>query len=119
MWERARFARYALRFERAFKSDQWDAVKACFHPDAKYVVEGSATAWDGETQGPDAIAAFFKRMLDELDRKFDRRIPRIKSWPRVKDGELRMRWAARYIKGDAQAVLNGESRCRFKDGKII
>ena len=27
MWERIRFTRYALRFERAFKTDDWKPVK--------------------------------------------------------------------------------------------
>ena len=114
-----RFARYALRFERAFKSDDWTPVKACFHPDARYIVEGSGTEWDGEVRGPDAIVALYKRMLDALDRKFDKRRPGLGGWPRVVDGELRIRWKARYVKGASEMLLHGESRCRFSDGKII
>jgi hypothetical protein len=118
--ERMRFARYALKFERAYRSDEWSAVKACFHPEALYIVEGSGTEWDGKTRGPDAIVAFYKRMLDALDRKFDKRIPRPKGWPRMVDGELRIPWKARYVIGSNEAVLNGESRCRFSaGGKII
>jgi len=119
MWERVRFARYALRFERAFKSDRWDEVKACFHPDAIYVVEGSDTEWDGTTRGPEAIAAFFKRMLDTLDRKFDKRIPRLDGLPRMRDGALCVKWKARYVAKSGEAMLHGESRCRFDHGKII
>jgi ketosteroid isomerase-like protein len=119
MWERVRFVRYALRFERAFKTDEWTAVKACFHPDARYIVEGSDSEWDGESRGPDAIAAYFKRILDAMDRKFERRIPGVRGWPRVADGELRLLWKARYVAPGGEVVLNGESRCRFSDGKII
>jgi ketosteroid isomerase-like protein len=119
MWERIRFVRYALAFERAFKDDDWTRVKACFHPDARYVVEGSQTEWDGETRGPEAIAAFFKRMLDELDRKFDKRIPRLRGWPRFHAGELHVPWKARYVAAAGEMVLNGDSRCRWQDGKII
>ena len=90
MWERIRFARYPLRFERAFEDDDRGPVKACFHPEARYVIEGSATEWDGETRGPDAIAALFKRMLDELDRKLQKRIPGLTAWPRVRAGELQL-----------------------------
>jgi ketosteroid isomerase-like protein len=114
-----RFMRYALKFERAFKTDDWSKVKACFHPDARYIVAGSATEWDGETRRPDAIVAFFKRMLDALDRKFDKRIPGLRGFPRVVDGELRVLWKARYVKGGDATTLNGESRCRFSGGKII
>jgi hypothetical protein len=63
--------------------------------------------------------AFYKRMLDELDRKFDQRVPRLRGWPRVRDGELIVRWKARYVKGSESMVLHGESRCRFDGGKII
>jgi len=117
--ERMRFMRYALKFERAFKTDDWSKVKACFHPDARYVVEGSDTEWDGETRGPDEIVAFFKRMLDKLDRRFDKRIPGLRGFPRVVDGSLRVPWKARYVLGSKEATVNGESRCRFSGGKII
>lgn len=119
MFERLRFARYALRFERAFKTDQWDDVKACFHPEARYIVRGSGTSYDGEVAYPDAIVAFFKRMLDDLDRKFDSRKPGFRGLPRVRGGELFLPWKARYSIGDKSVVLTGDSRCRFKDGKII
>jgi hypothetical protein len=119
MFERIRFARYALRFERAFKSDDWTDVKACFHPEAIYAIEGSNTEYDGEYRGPDAIAGCFKRMLDEADRKFDKRSPGLRGWPSVKNGVMTMPWRVRYTKGADSVVLNGTARCRFQDGKII
>ena len=119
MLERFRFARYALKFERAFKTDQWDEVKACFHPDATYTILGTNTEWDAETRGPDAIVALFKRMLDEGDRQYDSRRPGIVGFPRVKGGELLVPWKATYKLGDKTIVLHGESRCRFSGGKII
>jgi hypothetical protein len=119
MFERLRFARYALRFERAFKTDRWDDVKACFHPEARYIVRGSGTSYDGEVAYPGAIVAFFKRMLDDLDRKFDSRKPGFRGFPSVRGGELFLPWKARYSIGDQSVVLTGDSRCRFKDGKII
>ena len=119
MLERYRFVRYALKFERAFKTDQWDAVKACFHPDATYTVLGTDTEWDTEVRGSDAIVAFFKKMLDEGDRQFDSRRPRPTSFPRIRDGELCLPWAATYTMGDQSIVLHGESRCRFSGGKIL
>ena len=119
MFERMRFARYALRFERAFKSDRWDDVKACFHPDGVYAIEGTNTEYDGEYRGPDAIAGCFKRMLDEGDRKFDKRKPTLKGWLSLKNGVLSFPWRVVYTKGKQSVVLNGASRCRFQDGKII
>jgi hypothetical protein len=118
MWQRLRFARYALRFERAFRSDEWSSVAACFHRDARYVVEGSATRWDGEVRGRDDIVAFFKRMLDALDRKFDKRVPGLRGLPRVRDGELHVPWKARYTLAERRVVLSGDSYCRFDGGAI-
>jgi len=119
MLERYRFARYALKFERAFKTDDWEAVMACFHPSATYTVVGSETEWDTVVHGPEAIVAFFKKMLDAADRKFDSRRPRPLGFPRVRDGELVLPWRATYTMGNDTVVLHGESRCRFSNGKII
>jgi hypothetical protein len=118
MFERLKFARYAFRFERAYKSDRWDAVRQCFHDDATYLIEGSASKYDGETCGGDAIMELFKRMLDELDRKYDRREPHMDGFPRVRDGELVAKWRARYVLGANEAILHGTTRCRFDGGKI-
>jgi hypothetical protein len=118
MLELVRFARYALRFERAFKDDDWGPVKACFHPDARYIIAGSGTEYDGEARGPDAIAALFQRMLDALDRRFDRRSPRLTAFPRVRGGELDLRWSARYTLRGESTIVTGRSQCRFAGGKI-
>ena len=118
MFERLRFVRYALRFERAFKTDEWTAVAECFRADARYIVAGSATEWDGETRGRDAIVAFFKKMLDAVDRKFDSRKPGLAGLPRVKRGVLTLPWKARYTVRGASMVLHGVSECRFDGGMI-
>ena len=118
MFERLRFIRYALRFERAFKTDEWAPVKACFHRDAVYTID-EGTPYSGEHRGPDAIVAVFQRMLNDLDRKFDRRQPKLRGWWRVKDGVLHVPWAARYTMGDQSFVLTGESTCEFEGAAII
>ncbi len=117
--ERIRFARYALRFERAFKSDDWEPVRACFHPEARYTIIGSGLPYDGETRGRDAIMELLRRMLDEYDRKFDRRSPRITSWPRVRGGELDFQWSVRYTLSGGSAIVTGRSQCRFTGGQIL
>ena len=121
MFERIRFLRYAYRFERAFKSDDWRAVRACFADDAVYVMHGITPGepYPAETRGADAIVALFKRMLDEVDRRFDRRISRPTSWLHVRDGELMMRWRVLYIRGKESVSLEGELRCRFAGSLIV
>jgi hypothetical protein len=118
MLELPRFVRYALRFERAFKTDDWSKVRRCFHDDATYTITGTGTAYDGESRGADAIVATFRRMLDQLDRRFDRRIPKLTSWPRMRDGALTLGWKARYVLGGESTVVTGTSRCRFDGGRI-
>jgi hypothetical protein len=119
MFERIRFARYALRFERAFRNDDWEPVKECFHPDARYIIAGTDSAYDGETRGAGAIMDLFRRMLNDWDRKLDKRSPRITSWPRVRGGELDFRWSVRYTSRGDSVVITGRSQCRFEGGKII
>jgi hypothetical protein len=118
MFEWVRFIRYALRFERAFKTDEWSEVKRCFADDAVYTIEGSASRFDGDYVGPDAIAGVFKQMLDEVDRKYDKRIPRLGGMPKKRAGELTIPWRATYVKGDERVILNGVSACRFAGKRI-
>jgi hypothetical protein len=117
MFERTRFVRYAMKFERAFRSDDWTAVRRCFHDDAIYTIEG-APGFDSDNRGPDTIVALFKHMLDQVDRRFDRRIPRPAGWMRVRDGELVVPWRARYVAGADSVTLDGTSHCRFDGAKI-
>lgn len=119
MFERIRFLHYALCFERAFRSDDWERVKACFHPEARYVLVGAGPEWSGEVCGPEEIARLFKLTLDEGDRRFDQRRPRLTSWIRLKAGELSFSWKVRYTLADKTTDLTGRCECRFEGGKII
>jgi hypothetical protein len=110
--ERVRFARYALRFERAYKTDRWEPVIACFVPDAVY-------SWDdGEMRGAAAIAELFRDLVTRYDKKFDRRIPWLTGLPRVERGVLTVPWKATYKSKLGDVVLHGTSRCKFANGKI-
>lgn len=118
MFERLRFLRYALAFERAFKTDDWEPVKKWFHPDAVYTI-AEGTKYSGDHRGPDAIIDVFRLMLNEIDRKYDKRSPKPRGWWRLRDGVLHVPWAAEYRLGAETAILTGESWCRFRDGKIL
>jgi|SRR5688572_22919790 hypothetical protein len=119
MFERIRFVRYALRFEKAFKTDRWDDVRRCFAADAVYDIQGSGSRFDGEARGPDAIVTKLRQMLDEIDRKYDRRAPGLSGWPRMDAGELVVGWKAAYYAGGERTMLHGTSRVRFAGGKIV
>ncbi len=113
MFERLRFARYALRFERAYRTDRWEHVAACFRPDAVYSWEAA-----GETHGADAIVRLFHDLVTRYDKRFDRRIPRPAGVPRLHDGVLTVPWSVKYTSRLGDIVLHGTSSCRFVDGLI-
>jgi hypothetical protein len=113
----ARFVRYALRFERAFKTDEWQPVAACFDDDAVYRMIG-APPFESEIRGANAIVKHFQENLDDFDRRFDRRSPKITSLPRITRNTLDFDWRARYVLGADSFVLIGRTHCVFR-GKCI
>jgi hypothetical protein len=115
MFELVRFMRYARRFERAFVSNDWRDVRRCFADDAVYAIHG-APPFDGETRGGDAIVALFEQMLDDVDRRFDRRLPKLTAFPRSRRGVVTLRWSVRYVLGGEHVDLPGTSVCTFADG---
>jgi hypothetical protein len=118
MFERVRFIRYALAFEKAFKSDDWTGVLAHFHPDGAYIVEGTETRFDGVHRGHERVAGVFKEMLDLVDRRYDRRQAGLAGWPRVTRGELVLPWKAKYTLGTRATRITGTSYVRWRDGLI-
>lgn len=117
MLELVRFARYALRFERAFKSDDWSRVRRSFSDDAHYIIDGGGQ-FTGEVVGGDAIISKFRQMLNDFDRRFDRRIPALRGIPKVKRGTVTFSWVAKYVVGGESANLTGTSDCVFERGRI-
>ena len=118
MLELVRFARYALRFERACRSDDWSRVRRSFANDASYLIEGGAV-FTGEVHGGDAIVSKFRQMLNDFDRRFDKRIPGLRGLPRVKHGTVTFSWTAKYLVGKESALLTGTSHCTFERGLIV
>ncbi len=58
-------------FDKTVEDDNWDRLVPFFHEDIRYFVTGAPFACD--IQGRDAVFAGFKKSLDGLDRKFDKR----------------------------------------------
>jgi hypothetical protein len=118
VFELLRFMRYARRFERAFVTDDWRRVRRCFADDAVYAMHSGVPPFHGETRGKDAIIGVFRTMLDDVDRRFDRRIPKLTARPRAQRGIVTLRWRVRYVLGANHVDLTGTSVCRFARGKI-
>lgn len=118
MLELVRFARYALRFERACKSDDWSRVRRSFADDAHYIIDGAAV-FTGEIVGGDAIVSKFRQMLNDFDRRFDKRVPGLRGLPKVKHGTVSFAWTAKYLVGGESALLTGSSDVTFDKGLIV
>jgi omega-amidase len=80
-----RYLAYAVAFEQAFASDDWTAVEAFFTEDAVYDVALDPPL-GGRYEGRAAILAYFKDILDRLDRRFESREGAFLEGPRA-DGE--------------------------------
>ena len=113
-----RFARYAYRFERAYKSDVWSDVRASFADDASYEVTGTGTSYDDTTFGGDAVVALLRTFVTEIDRKYDKRQPRAIGVPRFEGETLVLQWSVRYVKGSDARIITGTTRCTYRDGRI-
>lgn len=118
MLELARFIRYAVRFERAVRSDDWSRVRRSFADDASYLIDGGGV-FTGEVHGGDEIIRKLRSMLDEFDRRFDKRIPGLRGLPKVKAGTVTFSWTAKYVVGRDSIVLHGTSHCTFARGLIV
>lgn len=53
------------------------------------------------------------------DRRFDRRRPRITSWPRVRGGELKLWWSVRDTLRGEHATLTGRTGGRLAGGRLL
>jgi hypothetical protein len=112
-----RFAAYALAFERAYRTDDCRKVGKYFTGGARYLMNGGPP-FEGESRGRAEIVEGFRRSVDAFDRKFDRRIPRITTVPRTRDGWLTFGWQVTYVKGEDRFRLHGTTHCQHQRGRI-
>jgi len=91
----ARFGAYAAAFEKAFETDDWSEVAPFFHEDAVYEVQLGAP-FGGRFEGREAILAYFKKILDTFDRRFDAREVSLLEGPTEEGGRVWLRGRADY-----------------------
>jgi hypothetical protein len=89
------FVKYAAAFEEAFRSDDWAPIERFFTPDAVYEADLPAPM-GGRFEGRDAILAYFKRVLDDFDRRFASREPSLVAGPRQQGNSVWLRGGVRY-----------------------
>jgi ketosteroid isomerase-like protein len=90
-----RFAAYAAAFEKAFASDDWSLVEPFFTEDAVYEVD-LPPPMGGRFVGRAAILGYFKRVLDDFDRRFATREVTLLEGPREEDDSVWLRGRAGY-----------------------
>ena len=90
-----RFFAYAAAFEKAYASDDWSRVEPYFHDDAVYD-SGMGAPLGGRLEGRAAILAYFKRVLDRFDRRFESRELALLDGPRTTGDSVWIRGRATY-----------------------
>lgn len=89
------FAAYAAAFEKAFENDDWSVVEPFFTEDAVYEVK-LGPPFGGRFEGRAAILAYFKRILDQFDRRFETREIALLEGPREDGDSVWIRGSATY-----------------------
>lgn len=89
------FAAYAAAFEKAFENDDWSVVEPFFTEDAVYEVYVGPPL-GGKFEGRAAILSYFKRILDQFDRRFETREIALLEGPRDDGDSVWIRGSATY-----------------------
>ena len=112
------FVAYAIAFEQVLETDDWTALEPFFTPDAVHETRGGgplAGCW----QGRDAVIAGLRYGVGILDRRFDRRVPEVRSGPEVRGDSVWMTWRLRLERaGLPDLVIDGSHDAVMRDGAI-
>jgi hypothetical protein len=112
------FAAYAAAFEKAYENDDWSVVEPFFTESAVYDVSLGAP-FGGRFEGRDAILAYFKRILDQFDRRFETREIALIEGPREDGDSVWIRGSARYrAAGVPELFFELEETAHFDDQRI-
>ena len=85
------FAAYAMAFEQTFADDDWSRLTPHLAPDAEHEVSAAVRS-PGTPVGRAELIADQKRNVEDMDRRFDLRIPEVVAGPDVRDGVVWMDW---------------------------
>lgn len=112
-------AAYAMAFEHTFADDDWQRLVPHFAPDAeREVLGGGPLAF--HSVGRDAVIADLKRNVEDMDRRFDLRIPEVLAGPEERDGAVWMDWRLTLRRaGIPDLVIEGRHGTRHRDGRIV
>lgn len=114
----ARFVAYAMAFEQAWATDDWTPLEDFLTADAEHVVVGGGPL-TLHSVGRRAFIDEQRRAVDELDRRFDRRLPEITSGPSERDSIVWMDWRLTLQRdGLPDLVIEGTHGTHFEGDRI-
>jgi hypothetical protein len=112
-----RYAAYVAAFELAFHDDDWTRIESFFTRDI--VIRIHTEPFAGGCEGIDGVADYFRRVLDNFDRRFDERA--ITGPPQIAQAGNRVRaiWRTSYRRAGAPDLeLSGEEVATFRGQHI-
>lgn len=112
-----RYAAYVAAFELAFHSDDWTRIEQFFTRDV--VIRIHTEPFSGGCQGIDGVADYFRRVLDNFDRRFDERA--ITGPPQISQTGTRVRavWSTCYRRAGAPDLsMSGVEVATFRGQHI-
>ena len=111
-------AAYAMAFEQTFADDDWSRLASHFAPDAeREVLGGGILAY--HSVGRDHVIGDLKRNVEDMDRRFDLRIPEVLAGPEERDGVVWMDWRLTLRRaGLPDLIVEGSHGTWHRDGVI-
>ncbi len=111
-------AAYAMAFEQTFADDDWQRLVPHFAPEAeREVLGGGVLAY--HSVGREHVIADLKRNVEDMDRRFDLRIPEVLAGPEERDGVVWMDWRLTLRRaGIPDLVVEGSHGTWHRDGAI-
>jgi hypothetical protein len=111
-------AAYAMAFEHTFADDDWQRLTPHFAPDAeREVLGGGPLAF--HSVGREHVIADLKRNVEDMDRRFDLRVPEVLAGPEERDGAVWMEWRLTLRRaGIPDLVVEGRHGTWHRDGRI-
>jgi len=111
-------AAYAVAFEQTFADDDWRRLECHFAPEAeREVLGGGILAY--HSVGREQVLGDLKRNVEDMDRRFDLRIPEITAGPEDRDGTVWMSWRLTFRRaGLPDLLVEGTHATSHRDGLI-
>jgi hypothetical protein len=111
-------AAYAMAFEQTFADDDWSRLAPHFAADAeREVLGGGILAY--HSVGREHVIGDLKRNVEDMDRRFDLRIPEVLAGPEERNGAVWMDWRLTLRRaGLPDLIVEGSHGTWHRDGVI-